>query len=63
MLGGANLDSLLFIYIQSLDPYQVTEQQNWSLFNAYRHGLGLKTGILNAANGNCLFDSISKHTG
>ena len=27
------------------------------LSNAYRHGLGLRSGILNAANGNCLFDS------
>ena len=29
-----------------------------AISNAYRHGLGLKTGILNAANGNCLFDAI-----
>ena len=24
----------------------------------FQHGLGVKAGILNAANGNCLFDAI-----
>ena len=29
-----------------------------ALSNAYRHGLSLRAGIMNAANGNCLWDAI-----
>ena len=36
----------------------VTELLNRTLSNAFRHGLNLKPGKLNSANGNCVWQSI-----
>ena len=36
----------------------VTQLLKRALSNAFRHGLNLRAGKLNAANGNCLWDSI-----
>ena len=36
----------------------VTQLVKKALSSAFRHGLKLRVGILNAANGNCLWDSI-----
>ena len=62
------IDTKLSIDSKRATPQEVQEintSNKWTtkflkhaLSNAYRHGLSLRAGILNAANGNCLFDAI-----